>query len=404
MAERFFRHGPFEDWVEKDGYGQFRIVGPIERFKVHPSTSICTGTLVNTVGGTITLEQDAFLGNDVSLLTGSHDVTKFGQERMHSTSAKPSDITIRRGAWVANNCTVIGPCDIGENAVVTAGTVVRGNVPAYAVIGPQPWRIIRMLEEPLIEDEIALNARMNVREEDAVALGGRDAHVFDRNWAGPEHFRPRCYRTQLEKDTWFSVVVGDEYKVPSFAPDDVVIDIGAHIGSVSWLAHYRGSRQIYAFEPNRWHYDGLLENLEGLEGVLPNYAAVVRGDQGRQSSYNYATDTWTVIRGHGVEVKSISLDEIIDQVGPIRFLKTDCEGSEWPILYTCTKLKQIQEIAGEYHPMLNPLDQTPELAGLPACRIEILASFLNRRGFKVKWEADDPNREDSLGRFFASRL
>lgn len=404
MASRRFEHGPYNDWIEKDGFGQFRLIGPEERFIVHPSTGVCTGTFVNTVGGTVTIEEDAFLGNNVSLLTGSHDIRKFGQERMHGTSSKRADIIIRRGAWVANSCTIIGPCDIGENAVVTAGTTVRGVVPPGAVIAPQHWRILTTLEVPVIEDEILLDPKMNVREEDATALGGRDVSDFDRTWLGPVEMKPRVYRSQLEKDTWYSVVVNDEYKLPGFAPTDVVIDIGGHIGSVSWLAHARGSRAVWCFEPNAWHYEALVENVAGLEGVHPQHMAIVRGDAGRASAYNYAADTWTVMRGHGTEVPSISLDEILAQTGPVRLIKTDCEGSEFPILYTCKRLDLVQMIVGEYHPMRNPLDYGAELADLPPCTMPALAEFLREQGFTVTYDADNPNEpETSLGRFAAHR-
>lgn len=385
----------FTDWVEKDGYGQFRLIGPIERFIVDTATTaVTTGTFVNTVGGTITLEPYAMLGNGVSLLTGSHDINAFGTARMHGTNDRPADIIIRRGAWVANNCTVIGPCDIGENAVVTAGTVVRGVVPAYAVIGPQPWRIIRMLEpkeEPMIEEELA-------------QLGNRDASDFDRNWAGPVALKPRTYRSQLEKDTWYAVVVGDEYHCPGFQAEDVVLDIGGHIGSFSWLAHRRGSRNVYAFEPNTWHHEALVQNVEGLDGVTVANAAMVRSDDARALRYAYAKDTWTVLRGHGDEVESFSLDEVIGAVGPVRFLKIDVEGSEFPILYTCTKLDQIQQMAGEYHPMSNPLDMGAEMAGLPPCTIEALTAFLAEKGFYCEYKPDRVGDPTSLGRFFAKRV
>ena len=388
MTERF------NDWVEVDGYGQFRLIGPLDRFIVDTATTaVCTGTFVNTVGGTVTLEPYAFLGNNVSFLTGSHPIDKYEAERMHGLSPKAANIRVGRGAWIANNCTIIGPCDIGEHAVITAGTVVRGVVPPYAVIGPQPWRIIRMLEEP-----------MQSSQEQAIAAV-RDQPDFDRNWIGPAHLKPRVYRSQLEKDTWYSVVVNDEYGLPAFAPEDVVLDIGGHIGSVSWLAQNRGSRSVYAFEPNEWHFDALRQNLDGLDGVTASFMAVVRSDAGRAESYAYGVDTWTVIRGHGAPVPSISLDEIIERTGPVRFLKIDCEGSEWPILGTCTKLDQIAEITGEYHPIVNPLDrEAAELAGLPAYDADGLMVFLAAQGFvSVGYQADRPGDPHSLGKFWAVR-
>lgn len=208
---------------------------------------------------------------------------------------------------------------------------------------------------------------------------------FDTNWAGPSELKPRVYRTQSEKDTWYSVVVEDEYRVPAtFAPDDVVIDIGAHIGSVAWLAWKRGSRSIYAFEIDRWHYEAALQNLvEGIthEEIALYHAAVVRSDAHQQKQYYYA-GMWNSFSPYGEPVPSISLDQIItDAQAPIRFLKIDCEGGEWPILYTCTKLDQVQEIAGEYH---EGAATGPEGENLPYPQTMVaLGHFLGMHGFAV---------------------
>jgi hypothetical protein len=33
----------------------------------------------------------------------------------------------------------------------------------------------------------------------------------------------------------------------------------------------------------------------------------------------------------------------------VRLLKMDCEGSEWPLLYTSSELDRVQAVCGEYH-------------------------------------------------------
>ena len=43
----------------------------------------------------------------------------------------------------ASGAIVLGPCTIGESAVVAAGAVVTGDVPARVVVGGVPARVIR---------------------------------------------------------------------------------------------------------------------------------------------------------------------------------------------------------------------------------------------------------------------
>jgi len=38
------------------------------------------------------------------------------------------DVVIGRGAWVSSNALVLGPCRIGEHAVVAAASVVTADV------------------------------------------------------------------------------------------------------------------------------------------------------------------------------------------------------------------------------------------------------------------------------------
>ncbi|HSA08498.1 MAG TPA: acyltransferase [Candidatus Moranbacteria bacterium] len=119
-----------------------RLFGDPARFKVSDSATI-NNAFLNTLSGKITIEDDVFFGQNVSVLTGSHDLNKFGKERFKAVVPDGNDILICKGAWIASNSTIIGPCVIGEHSVVAAGSVVNKNVPSYAVVGGIPAKIIK---------------------------------------------------------------------------------------------------------------------------------------------------------------------------------------------------------------------------------------------------------------------
>lgn len=91
----------------------------------------------------ITIGDDVFLGHNVMLLTGTHDVEERGAARQASVRARP--ITIRDGVWICSGAIVCPGVVIGEHAMVGPGAVVMRNVPAYTVVGGNPAVRIRRL-------------------------------------------------------------------------------------------------------------------------------------------------------------------------------------------------------------------------------------------------------------------
>ena len=55
-------------------------------------------------------------------------------------------VTIKKNAWLGMNVTVCPGVTIGEYAVVAAGAVVTKDIPAYAVAGGVPAKVIRYLD------------------------------------------------------------------------------------------------------------------------------------------------------------------------------------------------------------------------------------------------------------------
>lgn len=118
-----------------------RLWGPDERLHVAP-TAVLNDALFNTVSGSITVEDYAFFGHGVALLTGTHDVSRTGLERQLAVPSEGRDIVVGTGAWIASRAVVLGPCRIGANAVVAAGAVVSSDVPAGAIAAGVPARLV----------------------------------------------------------------------------------------------------------------------------------------------------------------------------------------------------------------------------------------------------------------------
>jgi acetyltransferase-like isoleucine patch superfamily enzyme len=100
--------------------------------------------LLNVSGGTITIGDHTFFGHNVCLLTGTHNISQRAEQRqLFPTEGR--DIIIGEGVWIATNATIIGPCSIGDDAVIAAGAVVVDNIEAGWLYAGVPARKVKRL-------------------------------------------------------------------------------------------------------------------------------------------------------------------------------------------------------------------------------------------------------------------
>ncbi len=175
-----------------------------------------------------------------------------------------------------------------------------------------------------------------------------------------------------------------EYNLPTFAPDDVFLDIGANIGAVSHCAYEHGCRNIWAYEACPENIELARKNVP--EGTRLHHLAVVAPFRPKSMPFPVGNNSF-FIPDHGPQdVNTTTLDAIVQETGPVRYLKIDVEGSEWEILYTFDRYDLIQEISGEYHEPCKTwyaLTQNPDL---PPYKWETLAGFLGSHGYQTHFE------------------
>jgi acetyltransferase-like isoleucine patch superfamily enzyme len=118
------------------------VIGPRDRLFIHP-TVVIGNAILNTSSGLIRIERDAFFGQNVLILAGTHDASLRGEERFLELPPDGHDILIEEGAWIASGAIIIGPCVVGRHAVIAAGAVVTGDVEAETMVAGIPARFIR---------------------------------------------------------------------------------------------------------------------------------------------------------------------------------------------------------------------------------------------------------------------
>lgn len=122
------------------------VWGPPERVHI-AETAVVNDALLNTESGSIVVDEHAFFGHRVCVLTGTHDVTGRGVERQRAVPAEGRDVRVEEGAWVGSGAILVGPCRIGAHAVVAAGAVVTGDVAPETIVAGVPARVVRTLQD-----------------------------------------------------------------------------------------------------------------------------------------------------------------------------------------------------------------------------------------------------------------
>ena len=92
--------------------------------------------------GGIFIGDGALIGHNVVLATLNH-----AMEPERRGDMLPAPIHIGTRVWIGSNATVLPGVTIGDGAVVAAGAVVTKDVPANAVAGGVPAKVIRYIHE-----------------------------------------------------------------------------------------------------------------------------------------------------------------------------------------------------------------------------------------------------------------
>jgi FkbM family methyltransferase len=231
---------------------------------------------------------------------------------------------------------------------------------------------------------------------------------------------PFAFRPGTNDEAMFRhLTTNNEYRLPDqFRPEDIVVDVGVHIGGFSYSALSRGARQVFGFEVDPSNCECARQNLSqfGDRARIQN-RAVWRSDQPAGTlRFSSSPDRANTGGGSvfwdrdGLDVAATPFDDVIREISEggrrrIHLLKIDCEGSEFPILLTARQIGSIDRIVGEFHEMgcaRNP-EMIPEharVSGVPEFTVEVLVARLRQFGFHVTVER---TADSSLGLFFASR-
>jgi acetyltransferase-like isoleucine patch superfamily enzyme len=116
------------------------------RLSLADGVVISTGVNLRAAGGTIRLGAGSVLSQHCVVVAANHRLEP-GVARIHTPwDETRCGVEIGANVWIGAGCVVLPGVLIGDNAVIAAGSVVRGEVPAGELWGGVPARYIRTIE------------------------------------------------------------------------------------------------------------------------------------------------------------------------------------------------------------------------------------------------------------------
>ena len=220
------------------------------------------------------------------------------------------------------------------------------------------------------------------------------------------------YASNDDSSAWFTmyeVFVKQVYQDLNIRKNDIVLDVGSHVGMFSLYAHEKGAKQIYAFEPTETTFKHLSKNL-GKHRNIKTFNYAMSGHDGKIqfhivgpstvcSSYENVNNTKDEPR-KTIEIPCMSFPTFLknNNVDRIDVLKMDCEGGENDIFPTMPDyfLKhRMRKIYMEVHNFLPDHEDNLKFAQQMKDRLEKL-------GYKVY--PKDGMMTGGLGEMYAERM
>ncbi|MBI2299313.1 MAG: FkbM family methyltransferase [Armatimonadetes bacterium] len=130
---------------------------------------------------------------------------------------------------------------------------------------------------------------------------------------------------------WREVYEENCYGLPDDLAGSIVVDVGGHIGAFSAACAARLGIAGAALHAAIWRSDGWPGELH----LSP---------AGEQTG-GRSTSAWEAAE----PVPWFALDDVLGWLARVDLLKVDCEGGEYPIVYTSRRLTEVPWILGESH-------------------------------------------------------
>ena len=117
----------------------------INETRVNKYTSIGSNASINGLiiygEGDINIGDYVHMGAEVVICSDNHNYE--GDAIPYDTTVIKKPVNIASFVWIGTRTTILPGTTIGEGAIIQAGSVVHGNIPAYSIAGGNPAKVFK---------------------------------------------------------------------------------------------------------------------------------------------------------------------------------------------------------------------------------------------------------------------
>jgi len=128
----------------QQGFNGVKIIGvdtDLRKFYIHPTSHLKSDTIIECSGG-VNIGKYFHPGRGLTIFSHNHNYTSKVSIPYDAVNIiKP--VIIKDFVWCGANVTIAPGVTVGEGVVIATGTVVNKDVPDFAVIGGNPYKVIK---------------------------------------------------------------------------------------------------------------------------------------------------------------------------------------------------------------------------------------------------------------------
>jgi acetyltransferase-like isoleucine patch superfamily enzyme len=134
----YARHAVWGRGCVISSFTKVKIDGPC---RVGARVHIASGCFITADPGGLVVGDNVLIGPNCAIVSSNYVYARLDVP-LHEQGHTSRGIRIGSNVWIGANSVVADGSDIGDNAIVVAGSVVSGAVPANAIVQGNPARVI----------------------------------------------------------------------------------------------------------------------------------------------------------------------------------------------------------------------------------------------------------------------